>query len=366
MCTTTGTVRHMTSSANTNPWDLDDPSDAKDTPTQWPAPVESDTGLEVLTTTTAPAPAPAAAQTSALTPAATRTLSDLLDLGTERPVSPPDLQAQLKELLLAKTQIPLETWPERNLWVSKSSLMSFARCQGTFKANKEIPWSGLVLPVAVGQVAHRAIQISYTHPGLGVEIYVKSAITAQCDTDQPFNDYWNESDIAVQSDVITRAVSKTTAFLDSWPTLAPEWYPRFEESTTARIGKLTLSVRPDLVLGRPRADMRQTMILCDFKTGDLKEEHDMEASIYALVSTLRHGVAPFKSVVYSLSSGEWVSPEITADMLMETAEFVAASAASQAQVLLETAEPVLTAGAWCTWCPLAASCVAHAEYKEDK
>jgi hypothetical protein len=342
-----------------NPWDLGDgPQESEPLSLVHHPEKESATSVRV----TAPAPVISVA---GLTPVAKRVLESLLDLGSERPVSPPELPAELLEIISQGSRPGLDSWAERNLWVSKSSLLTFDRCQGAFKASKEKKWAGLVTPVAVGQVAHRAIQISYTHPNASIEDYVRSAISAQEATDDQFHEFWGSATMAVQSDVISQAVSKTTAFLDSWPPLNPEWSPRFEESTTARVGKVTMSVRPDLILGRPRPDLRQTMLLVDFKTGELKDEHEREAAVYALVSTLRHGVAPFKSVVFSLASGDWVSPEITPDLLRETAQWVGEAASAMADVLSEKKEPTLTVSGACSWCPLQQTCVAYAEASEE-
>lgn len=299
---------------------------------------------------------PAPVQPGALTPSALRVLSELLNIGGERPVTPPALPAQLRDTLQEGTREALEGWTERSLWVSKSALFSVERCEASFVADRSAPRSGLNRALAVGQVSHQAIQIAHTHPGQPVEVYIKSAIAAQEASDQPFREFWTACDIAVQSDVISGALSKVTAFLDSWPPLAAEWTPRFEDPTQVKVGKLTISIRPDLVLGRPRPDLRQTMFITDFKTGDLKDEHEREALLYALVSTIRYGVAPYRSCVYSLASGDWVAPEVNTETLSTTAEWVAAQVSAMAQVLGDRRPPVENVNSWCSWCVRSSQC----------
>ena len=160
-----------------------------------------------------------------------------------------------------------------------------------------------------------------------------------------------------QSDMQTQMVSRTTSFLDNFPPLRPEWNPRFEESIVARMGKLALAARPDLVMGRPRPDLTQTLLICDFKTGNLREEHEDEADFYALVATLRNGVAPYKSFVYSLASADYTSAQpVTPEVLFRAAERVIMATNAYVAVLSEKRDAELAPGMWCSWCPLAATC----------
>ena len=154
--------------------------------------------------------------------------------------------------------------------------------------------------------------------------------------------------------------SRVLNFLDDWPPLESSWSPRFEESITARIGRLTLSCRADLVLGRPRADLRQTLLIVDLKSGALKDEHRDEAMFYALVATLRHGVAPWRSTVYSLSSGEWTDADVTEADLFEQASRVSTAVTKLVDAMTEARALELTPGDHCRWCPVASTCVAAA------
>ena len=294
-----------------------------------------------------------------MTPTQAKVFDRLLAVGTERPTMPADLASELEAFLIKHTTTPLGHWTESRLWLSKSRIETALRCEGQLVAEAANPTEQkLHAPTAVGIVAHKAIQIAHTHPGHPIGEYVDSAIRAS-QAEDAFHMFWNDADIAVQSDLIGQMVSKTTSFLDSFPSLDPQWTPRFEESIQAKLGKLVLGARPDFMLGRPRSDLRQTMFLADMKTGALNDGHFNEAMYYALVATLRFGVAPFRSVVYSLASGEWTEPDVTAELLWESAQRVVAAVETLTDVLTDRRPALLSADRWCMWCPAKDTCPAN-------
>jgi hypothetical protein len=292
------------------------------------------------------------------TPAQRRTFDELLCIGTGRPTAPAGLADELRDRIQRGTAAALERWPDRSLWFGKSNLTTALRCEGMIAANAAQPRSpGLHPATAVGIVAHRAIQISTTHPGATPADYVRDSVEASL-TEDGFAAFWEAASTGAQSDAITSAISHLISFSDSFPPLDDRWGWRFEESVSAKVGALTMGARIDLVLGRPRPDGRQTMVLCDFKTSGLSEHHDLEASFYALVATLRHGVPPWRSCVYSLASGDWSEPDITAERLVATADEVIRGVCSHVDMLTEARPAELTGGAWCRWCPVRQECPA--------
>jgi hypothetical protein len=106
------------------------------------------------------------------------------------------------------------------------------------------------------------------------------------------------------------------------------------------------------------------MFLCDFKSGDLRDDHELEARYYALVSTLRNGCAPYRSTVLSLASGEWTEPDVTGDDLIALAHVIVDAVNRHVQILTEQREPNLQPGMHCTWCPAKAACQAHSMWRE--
>lgn len=292
-----------------------------------------------------------------LTSAQREVFDDLLAVGSSRPLAPPTLASELAATLETGCAAALDRWPENRLWLSKSHVSTVLRCEGATLANASDRNEQYSSAVAIGVVSHRAIQVSHTHRHLTPAAAVDAAIEASRD-DAKFSQWWDDQSAGVQSDLLCQMISRAVGFLDAFPPLPPNWVPRFEESMQAKIGKLVLSARPDLVLGRPRADMHQTMFLCDFKTGSLNDSHPLEAMFYALVATLRHGVPPFRSTVFSLASGEWTAPDVTADRLRETAASVVDAVNRHVDVMLERREPTYTPDRWCIWCKARPTCAA--------
>jgi hypothetical protein len=299
----------------------------------------------------------------ALTTAQREVFDNLLAVGGSRPVSPPALVSELSEMIEQGCAVALAKWPENRLWFGKSQLSAMQRCEGAVVAQAaERTESSMSPSTAVGTVAHRAIQIAHTHSHLTPAAAVDAAIEASREEER-FAEWWSSQSVGLQSDLLCQMISRAVGFLDAFPPLAPNWVPRFEESIQVRLGGLVMSARPDLVLGRPRPDMRQTMFLCDFKTGSLHDGHDLEAMFYALVSTLRFGTAPYRSTVFSVASGDWTDPDVSPAKLRETAKSVVDAVNRYVDVMLERRPATLTADRWCSWCPARSSCPAAAEAK---
>lgn len=302
-------------------------------------------------------PAEAARQgRTQLNPAQRRVFDELLAIGAPRPVASLALAELLRARIEAGTMDAVSRWTENRFFLSKSQLVQVLNCPGIPVAERaQTTTRALHQATAVGIVTHRAVQMANTHPGRTVAWYVDQAVAASCGEDG-FGLFWEQASVGVQSDVKVQALSRTTSFLDTFPPLDAAWAWRFEESMQARIGRLTMAARPDLVLGRPRPDGRQTMFLCDLKTGGLHEGHDREAAFYALVATLRNGVPPYRSTVLSLASGDWTEPDIDEAVLLGAADDVIRAVNLLVDGLTEAAPLTLTGGVHCRYCPARASC----------
>ena len=291
-----------------------------------------------------------------LNPSQQRVFTELLAIGQQRPTCSPELVEVLRTRIEAGTKEALGRWTEGRFFLSKSTMLSALRCEGLPLAERsDTTERRMHQATAVGIVTHRAVQLANTHPGRTVSWYVEQSVEASLAEDG-FSQFWTTSPVGVQSDVNVQALSRTTSFLDTFPPLDPAWAWRFEEQCQARIGALTLGAKPDLVLGRPRPDGRQTMFLCDMKTGSIHDDHPREAAFYALVATLRNGVAPFRSTVLSLASGEWTEPDVDEAVLLGAADDVVLAVNRIVDALTEARELTLTGGSHCRFCPARATC----------
>lgn len=293
-----------------------------------------------------------------LTPRQMAVLDRLIAVGASRPSAPPELIAELTDILETATTAAVARWTQRSFYLTKGMYLTAARCEGQVLADADRPRTGTSVPLIVGTVAHKAIQVAYTHPMRPVNDYVRQAVTAVRKGDPIIEEWWAEASASEQSDLLMQTTSRVTNFLDDFPPLQETWNPRFEEPMAAKVGRLTMSCRPDLVIGRPRGDLKQTLLVIDFKTSDVKEEHDKEARFYALVAALRHGVPPWRSTVYSLASGDYTEPDITPEVLVETAHDVGKAVTSMVDVLTDARPPALTPGPHCRYCPAKATCAA--------
>lgn len=300
-----------------------------------------------------------------------RVFEELLAVNGSRPVAPASIAADLHARIESRIGDALERWPERSLWFGKSLFSGLGRCEGQVVADAEQRSGGrqraIPAATAVGVIVHRAIQIAHTHATAGyspadlVRLSVAGALT-----EDGFTEFWQSAPSHAQSDVLTKAASGVCAWLDTMPPLSEMWAPRFEESMSAKIGRLTIAARTDLVLGRPKPDGRQTMLLLDVKTSDLRDHHEDEAMFYALVSTLRHGVPPFRSAVLSLASGDWTEPDVTAEKLFALADQVADRAVAAVEVLGGHRAPKLILNPGCSWCPARETCPEFADRDSSK
>lgn len=363
-----------TDDALTSPWDLgpaptplppspvdDDPYDALE---PVPAPPASITAPASPPPATAPDPqhnpadVPAAVQPTAVPPSARRVFDDLLAIGMTRPVAGAGTVTRVRAAFDDAVTHVSSVWPETTMRVSKSALAAVTKCEGNAVATRTSSTGAFVLPLpmAVGQVTHKAVQMSWTHPGRDVGVYVREAITGAMQDSDDFAGLWANAPMATQSDIIAAATVRTTAFVDSFPPLLDQWAPRFEEPIVARVGPIVLTGRPDLIVGRPRDGARRTMLLCDFKSSDLNPSHEQEALFYAVVATLRYDVMPWRSTVLSLASGLWTPPDFTDEELVAGAVDIAERINALCDVWTQQRAPLLTGGVWCRWCPAKATC----------
>ena len=300
-----------------------------------------------------------------LTSAQMEVLNDLLDIGGERPVAAPDLAGRLNDHIERGVAGSFTLWDGDPMWIGKAHLAAVRRCEGNVLATADMPrLSVLPTPTAVGIVTHRAVQMAYTLPSVSPAELVRMAIAGSMNEDA-FSAFYRDASEWERVDFEAQAVNTTVGWLDLFPPLQDAWVPRFDVQLSQRFTHVTLAGRPDLSLGRPRGDGRQTMVLCDIKTGSLHDGHEFEGRFYALLATLRNGVPPFRSTVLSIADGMWTPPEVTEDILFATADEVIAGINARVELLRAARTPTLTAGPHCRWCPVNDTCEAADRPERD-
>jgi hypothetical protein len=99
--------------------------------------------------------------------------------------------------------------------------------------------------------------------------------------------------------------------------------------------------------------------MLDLKTQDAWTEHAEDMRFYALLATLRFGIPPARVATVYLTSGSWQPEDVDDRCLDRAAERVIAGIESAARAR-SGADPVLTPGRHCSWCPRARTCPASA------
>lgn len=288
-----------------------------------------------------------------------KTLNNILSLGTNRPVAPQDFSEKIRNNIHNITNKNLEKWNNGNFYFNKNSYSSISKCEGIVLANKENNNNTSFIMnsnIIVGNMSHKAIQISFTHKIEDVQIIINSLIEGMRDSDKIEDKQFFALTDTKQSEIISQVCSRVTNYLDDWPPLQSIWSPRFEENISTKIGKLLLASRVDLIIGRPRSDYKRTILLVDFKSGNINDSHNEEALFYALVSTLRHEIMPWRSIVYSLASGEYTELDLNPDKLFDFSTKLSNSINKSVDLLLELEKPTLNPGEHCEWCPKSLSC----------
>lgn len=310
-----------------------------------------------MTTRTAADPA----DTHSRTPAQQRAWHDLLraeDRLTDRPPTDHRLGARLRDLVRARTGgAVLRLPPDRRLWLSKSTLAALS-CDGRYLDHRDTPFVWSTATVA-GQLAHTAVEIDLAGARRRtIEEIVAFAWHRLATGGTSAGQYLAGLD-GVEADALRGDTARRCiAFRDCFPHLPGWMHPRTEVALTWRLSRqVTVKGVPDLVVGRPHPD-RRLMQIIDLKTGGRYDTHVEDVRLYALLATVKYGVAPFQVATYYLDEADWKVEEVTADLLEEAAHLLAEKAARAVDLELSPTQDDLSlqAGPGCNWCSRAPDC----------
>ena len=295
------------------------------------------------------------------TPAQQRVWHELLradDRSDERPPTDPGLGAHLRDLVLSRVGgAALRLPPGERLWLNKTALAAL-ECDGRFLDHRRTSFSWSTATVA-GQLAHTAVEIDLAGGRQrGIDEIVAFAWQQLADGPTSAGAFLATLS-GVEADALrAETASRCVAFRECFPHLPAWMHPRTEVALTWRLTRqITVKGVPDLVVGRPHP-RRRLLQLIELKTGGRSDAHADDLRLYAVLSTVKYGVAPFRVATYYLDEAAWALQDITAPVLEEAAETLAAKIVRAIDLVGAPPEDELNlrAGPACNWCARAADC----------
>jgi hypothetical protein len=289
----------------------------------------------------------------ALSPTQERTLQ-LMRRGDEPLVFADEFVEQLTErATVAVAQLTQRLGGEK-LWVSKGWLSKVHGCEVRHLAPDDFSWNAAT---AAGFVAHKAIELSFNwrgepHPSVVVDEAL-ARLADQADQRGVYVAGLTDGDWA---ELRSRAIDRTTKFLQDFPPLPVNAHPVLEASSRWEPpGTITFSGKVDLILGRP-AGRESRHLIVDFKSGGHSPHHRNDLRFYALIHTLRHRVPPRKLVTYYLDSSTADAEDVTQGALESALTGTLEGIERHVELTVEGRDPVKRVGVACRWCPVSDDC----------
>jgi hypothetical protein len=297
-----------------------------------------------------------AAADSPLNPTQQEALAALRSPDVPRPSFPDDLARRLRDELEQALAPAAEALEER-LYVSKYALGAVHGCEARFEAQAAQPFVTNAA-IAAGTAAHKAIQYSQHWPaGASAQELVDEAVHWLIQDEDSTGVWFARAGRAEQAEARTVAIDRVTKFLECFPTLRPRWHPVVESSLRVQLagGRIVLSGRVDLVLGRPDG-LRAGKAFIDLKTGMAQPGHVDDLRFYALLELLRLGVPPFRVASYYLDEGRLAPEDVTEAMLQSAAGRVIDGVTKLVELRTGARPPERRPGWGCRRCPLLPAC----------
>jgi RecB family exonuclease len=282
-----------------------------------------------------------------------RTLDQLIERSAPAP-----LPAGLDDAFRARIEAALaESGLTGDLTLSKSKLNTLDHCEGAFAADLAGESEPFVPRPAmmVGNLVHKAVELDVGgRDDVSPHVLAERA-SVRLGDEAAFGGAWRAMPPDQQDEVLAEAVRQIELFTATFPPLRPmrdRLRPVSEMSIRTELdgGGLLLAGRVDLALSPPAG-----RVLLDLKTQDAWPDHAEDMRFYALLATLRFGVPPVRVATVYLASGSWQPEDVDEACLDRAAERVLAGIAAAARAR-SGAEPELTPGPHCGWCPRRQTC----------
>lgn len=301
--------------------------------------------------------------TEQLNPVQRRVLEGLLAVGRPRPPGDRTVAQRCRARLVERTAEAAALVPAdaRGLYLSKGRLDALS-CDGRFvdQQDRSFAYSPAILR---GTLAHAGIEIDIAGARARTPQEVLEQAWRRLTADDRAARYAAGLPPAEADGLRADALRTVVEFRDQFPPLPSAWHPRTEPALRARLhgGRVVLLGRPDLMIGRPTPDYRR-MLVVDLKTGARHpQRHRGDLALYALLATVKYGVAPFRVATYYLDEGDWDAVDVD-DALLEAAVAEVAAKAQRAASLTYARPPEralqLAPGPACAWCARAGACPA--------
>ena len=309
--------------------------------------------------------------TSALAPATytpvQQRIIDLLGRGSGEAERWPEgfaeaVRAQLEERL---APIAAELPEGETLWVGKSPLATFTQCEQRWRTERDLPFRWTV-PAARGTVAHKAIELQVNWRGESEPARLVDEAIARLTDDEHsrIGAFLRTLSTVELAELRGEAAVFVTAFEECFPPIKARWRPVLDGSLRLSLcdGRIVLSGKPDLTLGTPSAGK----VIIDFKTGSPAIHHHDDLRFYALLDTLRLGVAPRRVATLYLDSGHPAAETVTTGVIEAAAERVARSIERMHRVGTGEEAPAMRTSGMCRYCPALATCPAGQSWLEEE
>jgi hypothetical protein len=290
-----------------------------------------------------------------------RVARDLFLTGRARPHVDPEQAPRLRTWLEQATSAAAQIVPAGQGLVLGKSALDALDCDGRFldREDTRFEWNTAMLR---GQLAHSAVAADH---------WGERTRTVTEVVDHAWREFATRGSAAgtflatlggAEADALRGdACTLVTEFRDLFPPLPATAAVRAEPTLEVALHdrRLRLRGQPDLALGAADPQHRR-MLLLDLKTGQSNPLRDRaQMRFYALLATLKYGVAPFRVATFYLDGGTWDAEDVDDDVLEAAARTVADKAERAARLTFQRPADEqlrLVAGAACRWCSRAPSC----------
>lgn len=280
-----------------------------------------------------------------------------------RPAPDPAVVDAARAHLEAAAAAWVESMPEGVVVrVTKDAVAGVRRCEARHLAELAAKAGAVASPVSPALVRGRLLDAIFrqvaTTGTIGPDPVADAvaAAGAEGDADAATRLGLDDLDPADRAMVGTEVEVATRRLAAAWPTLPPGAGLRTQERVVIRLaaGRVLLSGRPDLTIGRPTRH-RAGVLIVEAKSGSFRPAHLSELRFYALLEALRWRVAPFRAVLWCLGDGRIEAVDVDADLVWSEALRVA-DAITRLTRLAAGERPRTSANPLCPSCPLLAGC----------